>query len=179
MKCYLCGSENHFKREGKVREDHSINILECRDCGLVFLDKQNTGDVFYENNNMIDEKFFETTKRGGENLDAKMREFYIHNAVFVEKRFDLIKQSLVGKSLLDFGSGRAQFLIKAKEVANQVAGVELESRVKDIYRDNNIPLFSHLNEIGGGGEIRPHHCISCDGAFGGSYCDFATACRVA
>ena len=62
MKCYLCGSENHFKREGKVREDHNINILECRDCGLVFLDKQNTGDAFYENNNMIDEKFFETTK---------------------------------------------------------------------------------------------------------------------
>lgn len=150
MQCYLCGSSNHFKREGRVREDHNIHILECKDCGLVFLDKQNTGDEFYENNNMIDEKFFKTTKREGENLDAKMREFYIHNAVFVEKRFELVKQSLVGKKLLDFGSGRAQFLIKAKELAHQVAGVELESRVKDIYRDNNIPLFSHLDEIGGG-----------------------------
>ncbi|WP_394989305.1 class I SAM-dependent methyltransferase [uncultured Helicobacter sp.] len=150
MQCYLCGSEHHLKREGKVREDDSINILECKECGLVFLDKQNTGDIFYEQNNMIDEKFFEITKRDGESFDAKMREFYIHNAVFVEKRFELIKQSLVGKKLLDFGSGRAQFLLKAREIANEVAGVEIESRVQHIYQENNILLFNHLDEIGGG-----------------------------
>ena len=40
MKCYLCGSENNHKREGKVRDDESINILECDECSLVFLDKQ-------------------------------------------------------------------------------------------------------------------------------------------
>ncbi|MCI7046828.1 class I SAM-dependent methyltransferase [Helicobacter sp.] len=154
MKCYLCGSKNYFNREGKVRDNPSIQILECEDCGLVFLDKQNTGDVFYEENNMLNENFFKFTKRDGESLEAKTREFYIHNALFVEKRFKLIKQLLVGKKLLDFGSGRAQFLLKAREIANEVAGVEIETRVQQFYEENNIPLFRSLDEIkesGGGG----------------------------
>ncbi|MBK1992441.1 methyltransferase, partial [Campylobacter sp. 2018MI35] len=44
MKCYLCNSKKNFQREGKVRDNQNIKILECCDCGLVFLDSQNIDD---------------------------------------------------------------------------------------------------------------------------------------
>ena len=37
MKCYLCGSEENTKADGKVRNDPSIEILRCDCCDLVFL----------------------------------------------------------------------------------------------------------------------------------------------
>lgn len=50
--CYLCGSSKHFKREGKVRDNPNVDVLECESCGLVFLNEQNTNDEFYANGNM-------------------------------------------------------------------------------------------------------------------------------
>lgn len=52
MKCYLCGGEKSHKREGKVRDNPNIAILECDECGLVFLDTQTTNDKFYARGNM-------------------------------------------------------------------------------------------------------------------------------
>ncbi|MBK1992433.1 hypothetical protein JG676_07510, partial [Campylobacter sp. 2018MI35] len=40
MKCYLCGCEKHEKRADDVREKTGIKVLECKNCGLVFLEKK-------------------------------------------------------------------------------------------------------------------------------------------
>ena len=37
MKCYLCGSSDYFVREGSCRDNLSLKIYECNECGLVFL----------------------------------------------------------------------------------------------------------------------------------------------
>jgi hypothetical protein len=37
MKCYFCNSQNNFKRPGSVRDNKKLKILECKDCGLVYL----------------------------------------------------------------------------------------------------------------------------------------------
>lgn len=56
MKCYLCGSKKYHKREGKVRDNLNIEILECD-----------------------------------------------------EHRLEFLKEAILGKDLLDFGSGHCQF----------------------------------------------------------------------
>ena len=35
--CYLCNSQNNFIRPGSVRDDKKLKILECTNCGLVYL----------------------------------------------------------------------------------------------------------------------------------------------
>ncbi|MBK1992469.1 class I SAM-dependent methyltransferase [Campylobacter sp. 2018MI35] len=65
-----------------------------------------------------------------------------------------MKNKLIGKDILDFGSGHGQFLIQAKPFAKSVTGVEIEEQVKPIYEQNNITLLRSLSEaIGGGYDI--------------------------
>ncbi|WP_194145361.1 hypothetical protein [Helicobacter sp. MIT 05-5294] len=52
MQCYLCGSGKNHTREGKVRDNPSIKIFECDECGLVFLESQKTSEEFYKDNGM-------------------------------------------------------------------------------------------------------------------------------
>ena len=62
MQCYLCGSKKYFRREGKVRDNPAIDILECESCGLVFLSEQHTSDVFYTQGGMHNQqKVYELT----------------------------------------------------------------------------------------------------------------------
>ena len=153
MKCYLCGSENHFKRDGKVRDDHGINILQCKDCGLVFLDKQNTGDRFYENNSMLSKDFFKLTGRNteDENLQMQIDTLEKDRMGAIQWRCEFAKPKIIGKDILDFGSGRAEFLILAQPWAKSVAGLEIEAQVKSIYKEHNINLFENIQDITGGG----------------------------
>lgn len=56
IRCYLCGSFEHTKREGRVRDNVDLAILECRNCGLVFLSNtSHIHDGLYENSLMHDE----------------------------------------------------------------------------------------------------------------------------
>ena len=54
MNCLICNSNNNFEqRSGKVRDNHSLKIIECSNCGLVFLEKNNhITNNFYENSKM-------------------------------------------------------------------------------------------------------------------------------
>lgn len=138
MKCYLCGSKKSHKREGKVRDNPSINILECDECGLVFLDTQITSDEFYTQGNMHNQE---------EVYKMALRTDLINDGhSFNLVRYDFIKESLIGKTLLDFGSGYAGFLRFAKDLAKSVVGVELEEQVRPIYEKYNIPLARTLEE---------------------------------
>ena len=35
--CYLCNCTKFKKRPGSVRDNSKLKVLECKDCGLVFL----------------------------------------------------------------------------------------------------------------------------------------------
>lgn len=57
-RCYLCGSIDYTKRPGQVRDKVDLDILECRNCGLVYLsDTSHINEGFYENSLMHDELF--------------------------------------------------------------------------------------------------------------------------
>ncbi|MDD6055127.1 MAG: class I SAM-dependent methyltransferase [Helicobacteraceae bacterium] len=137
MSCYICGCKSYHKRDGKVRDDNSINILECDDCGLVFLD--NFKEMDYEGSKMHEQaRVYELTER---------RDLIKDQYLFNKSRLDFCLNFMIGKDVLDFGSGYGGFAILAKEFANSISAVELESAVEPIYQKEGIPLFKNLVEL--------------------------------
>ncbi|MFG5101130.1 class I SAM-dependent methyltransferase [Campylobacter lari] len=150
MNCYLCGSAKNFQRIGKVREDDTIRILECNCCGLVFLDRILTTDEFYKNNGMLDGNFFKLTQRSQGEEDTLKDDILAHENdwnIMTRKRFEILKHILIGKEVLDFGSGHGQFLIMIKNIVKRCCGIEIEEQVKNIYKENQIELFASISDL--------------------------------
>jgi len=132
MTCKLCGSKNHKKREGSVRDNKNLEIFECCDCGLVFLSDDTINEDFYESSNMHGGFDFQKWRNQTNEDDTR--------------RFDFIKNSIVNKEILDFGSGNGGFLKQAKSLCKYACAVELEKAVKPFYKEENIELYSDLDE---------------------------------
>ncbi|EAJ5701982.1 class I SAM-dependent methyltransferase [Campylobacter lari] len=96
---------------------------------------------------MLNDDFFQVTKRsnGGRSLKENIKSFENDWKIRIEKRFELLKNKLVGKDILDFGSGHGAFLIKAKEYAKSVTGLEIEEQVDLIYKEHGISLERDLD----------------------------------
>lgn len=134
MVCNLCHNENLKKRSGSVRDNKNLEIFECLDCGLVFLsENSHIDDKYYEDSNMHQD--FDFNKWRNETLVDDMR------------RFKFLKNSLINKRILDFGSGNGGFLRFAKDISKKVLGIELEKAVISYYKEENIPLENNLNNI--------------------------------
>ena len=134
MECYLCGSKEHKKRDGSVRDDKLLEIFECVACGLVYLSSvEHIDESFYEDSKMHEE--FDFKKWQNETMADD------------ERRFDFVKNAITNKSLLDFGSGNGGFLQRAKLVASRASAVEIEKAVREFYHDNEIELFNDLCKV--------------------------------
>ncbi len=133
MKCHLCGSHDLKYRQGSVRDNKDLKILECNECGLVFLSSFSH----------ITNQFYEESKMS--NFD--IQEWLKNTSVDDCRRFDLLKERLVNKDVLDFGSGVGGFLIHAKEVAKSVTGIEIDKQVAQHYHDNNIELAHDIQNL--------------------------------
>ncbi len=123
MNCYLCNSKEYQLRQGKVRDDHSIEIRECSQCGLVYLSKQKKCD--YEKSEM-----HESAPPATEIAKDDLR------------RFNYVKGFIQNKDVLDFGCGQGGFIAFAETIANKVYGVELEERYT-----NGTTVFQYLSDI--------------------------------
>lgn len=134
MKCNLCNSQNYKKRKGTVRDNKNLEIFECCDCGLVFLSEdEHINESFYENSNM--HQSFDFYKWRNETLVDDTR------------RFEFLKNSLVNKKVLDFGSGNGGFLELTKNISKKVLGVELEKAIIPFYKEKKISFESNLDNI--------------------------------
>lgn len=122
MNCYLCGASHFTARKGKVRDAPEKRILECNDCGLVTLDAAaHVAPGFYENSGMHGED------------PASIEEWLKETQWDDERRFEMLKTTLPNQRLLDFGCGAAGFLRRARRLASEVTGIELEARVRDYW----------------------------------------------
>jgi cyclopropane fatty-acyl-phospholipid synthase-like methyltransferase len=54
------------------------------------------------------------------------------------RRFESFREQIVNKDVLDFGCGPGGFLLRAREVAESVAGVELEKRLIPHFETNEL-----------------------------------------
>ena len=120
MKCYLCSSSSYRSRKGQVRDAPDLEIIECEDCGLVYLSSlEHIQSGFYEESGMHGES------------PVPMETWLKDTEWDDQRRFEMLKHMLPNKKLLDFGCGAGGFLGKAQHSAGRVAGVELERRVRE------------------------------------------------
>lgn len=136
-KCYLCGDTKLNKRPGKVRDNDSLEILECSNCGLVFLSS-------FEH---IEKSFYEDSKMHDKEADLDLETWIKETEVDDEKRYNLYSDLVSNKDILDFGCGTGGFLIRARNKTNKVYGIELEKRLKDHFVQNNLEIYSDVNEF--------------------------------
>lgn len=135
MNCYLCCSSNFKTRPGSVRDNYQVKVLECSECGLVFLD----------NHEHIDENFYENSGMHDENPDYKKwlldckRDDY--------RRLNTFKEKITNKVVLDFGCGIGGFLDLANEFCKESYGLELELGLAESFNKRGLNVFSDYDAL--------------------------------
>ena len=135
MNCYLCKSEKYSKRIGSVRDNSNIDILECSDCGLVYLSSlKHIQNEFYEESGMHDDEVLD--------IDNWLKETEFDD----KRRYDFIKEKIINKNVLDFGCGVGGFLDLARKSTSSVSGVELEKALQPSFKQRNLDVFENLSK---------------------------------
>jgi 2-polyprenyl-3-methyl-5-hydroxy-6-metoxy-1,4-benzoquinol methylase len=131
--CYICGATSRHNRKGTVRDDPSLDILECDGCGLVFLSSfAHISDQHYEASGMHGAMVPDIEKWLSETAEDDNR------------RFDFMADRMAGKTVLDFGCGNAGFIERAKSVAAEVAGIELERALQSSFEERCLKIYDSL-----------------------------------
>ena len=135
MSCYLCKSDKYSKRTGSVRDNPDIDILECSDCGLVYLSSlEHIQDEHYEASGMHDDEV--------PNIDKWLKETEFDD----KRRYDFVKEKIANKNVLDFGCGVGGFLEMARQSASNISGIELEIALQTSFKERELNVFSNLQE---------------------------------
>lgn len=131
--CYLCGGNDHFHRPGQVRDKPEINVLECKDCGLVFLS---------DDRHISEEHYAESGMHEGApiNIDGWLNDTVTDD----ERRFEFVKERITNSTLLDFGCGAGGFLQRVKNFTVASAGVELELALQPSYTERGLNVHTTL-----------------------------------
>ena len=135
--CFLCGSSEFKMIHKGVRGGGTIDVLRCNDCGLVRLSEvMDAPDEFYRESGMRDGCVESLEKLRLETRDDDGR------------RFCFTKKMITNKNVLDFGCGDGGYLLRAKEVASEVCGVELEASVRAALQKEGFQCYERIAEVG-------------------------------
>jgi 2-polyprenyl-3-methyl-5-hydroxy-6-metoxy-1,4-benzoquinol methylase len=133
--CYLCSSKNFHIRPGLVRDNQSISILECSECGLVYLSSfDHINSKHYENSGMHNDNQLDYDSWIEDTKDDDRR------------RFEFLIEKITNKRVLDFGCGAGGFLDIAKPFASKVDGIELEKALQSRFMEKELNVFSSIEE---------------------------------
>jgi len=136
LTCYLCGSQKYTVCPGKVRDNNTLEVRRCEQCGLVFLSSSDhISDDFYEQSGMHD--------HGDVDMESWLKESAWDDC----RRFNSLQRLIENKSVLDVGCGNGGFLYLAKSAALSVAGVELERTAREFVASRRIPVSRSLGEL--------------------------------
>ena len=135
MSCYLCNSEKYLKRSGSVRDSFNIDILECSNCGLVYLSSlSHIKEGHYEGSGM-------------HTAEIKIEKWLQECKEDDNRRYEFVKDKVVDKALLDFGCGAGGFMEIVKQYARKVSGVELEKALQPSFKKRKLKVFPNLLEV--------------------------------
>ena len=133
--CYLCGSRFFFRRAGTVRDNPELTVMECRQCGLVFLSSFKH----------IENGFYEQSGMHSKPIDIKA--WLCQTSSDDERRFVQFRRTIENRSVLDFGCGAGGFLQRADTVASSVYGVEVESRLASHFSTTGLDVRKSIDEF--------------------------------
>lgn len=134
-KCYICQSEDSETIHKGVRDNEKLDVLCCKNCGLVFLcDDSHIDSTFYEQGGMLGKKV---------NLSKWIKNTYEDD----RRRFLTYKKELRNKVVTDFGCGNAGFLNFAKTVCKKVYGLELQKDFYDYFKECTLDVLRNIEDI--------------------------------
>lgn len=120
--CYLCSGVSLRPRKGTVRDMPSLKVLECDNCGLVFLSSHDhLGANHYQESRMHGPT--------PPTMESWLRETERDD----QRRLDMLQTLIVNRRVLDFGCGAGGFVQKAVPLVADIAGVEPELRVAEFW----------------------------------------------
>jgi len=137
LPCLICGQTSFVKRDGKVRDNPELEILECPNCGLVFLSSFDH----------ITEHFYEDSKMHNEGSSIDLSTWQKASSFDDERRFKSYSEMIANKDILDFGCGAGGFLNLSKNIAKNVYGIEAEKKLKNHFESNNIEVYTNINDF--------------------------------
>lgn len=133
IKCPLCGSDNIYLFESRLKQHKEIDALECRDCSLVFLSGSPCENPdYYKNNEMP------TDGDTMEEIDSHRRASYFNDTY---QRFF--------KKILDFGCGSGKFLSLLKqntEAKFELSALEPNTKYKE-FLSSNFKLYENIDDL--------------------------------
>lgn len=147
MKCLICGNGNFECIHKGTRDIPDINVMKCMECGMVQLDcseyntEQNYGDgdmlknAYAAIGDTVEDMSWETWIRETQQDD--------------DRRYRFLEDICSGKSVLEFGCGNGGFLRRIRNVAADVAGIELMDEARDNLAKEGISVYRSLDEISG------------------------------
>ena len=144
IKCNVCGSSCVILKFAKEIIKASADLLECCNCGLVFL-KQEAKAIHEE------DKYWDSSKQAGVYLDENIEERTKNDFL---RKLELISKFGIHGDLLDIGCGTGQFLNIAKGEGWNVYGLDISSQAAKIAQEKyDIQVFIGKPEIFDGSGI--------------------------
>ncbi len=70
-----------------------------------------------------------------------------------DRRFDYLERIIENTTLLDFGCGAGGFLLRARQTAAHITGVEIEKRMVPHFQKEDLEVFSDLADVKGSFDI--------------------------
>jgi 2-polyprenyl-3-methyl-5-hydroxy-6-metoxy-1,4-benzoquinol methylase len=135
--CYLCSGCDFDVFSGMVRDKPEISIQKCKQCGLVFLSNFD---------HIVQDTYRGSGMLGGcTDIATWLRE----TALDDQRRFDYFKGLIIGKKVLDFGCGNGGFLIRARQIARLVTGLDLDDNLSSHFKEQQIPFVNSLEGLRG------------------------------
>lgn len=138
MNCNLCGSEDNKLIFNNARlEAH--NILQCKNCGLVFLEIGKTQEEI--------ERFYREEYRKVSTLPIQTAEQHYNDPVTkkdVESQlnFILTKTEIEGRNILEVGSASGGLLERLRDMGAKVSGIELNDDYREFCKDKWLNIYS-------------------------------------
>lgn len=137
-KCYLCNTKDFEQVAGVVRDIPDMKILQCKKCGLVFLD----------NFNHINEGFYEESKMRLNEAVSDWEVYVQKSALDDSRRAEWLMPQVINKSVLDFGCGAGGLLSKIKDNVKRCAGVEKDRSLQDIIKHNfGVKVYPDIKDV--------------------------------
>jgi len=138
MSCYLCGCADYVTRKEGVRDNPETNVLECCNCGLVYLSSRVPSPTIHR-------------------LVRDIESWSKRTLADDLRRAKDLKDTTKGKLLLDFGCGNGNFLMAVD--AGIGIGIEIDEEAREFCKKRGLTVTGELEAVGSYDVITMFHVI--------------------